>query len=122
MDASNYLKALMVQIAWQYADEGFNTRVGVLLCLRNRVCNDDWDTILQTEMESLKYSKWMDTRDPEALKLLAVVDQIFEGTRRDITNGCTYFTRDTNDTIVQGRAYEVKIGNLFYYTPLERDD
>lgn len=119
MDAKEFHKGILVYIAWNTAPNNFNASVGVMLCLRNRVRNDDWATVLRSAMLTLYIDPYeaadMDNRNPEFMKLLVAADQVYEGQRTDITNGCTLYTKWPTDPLAIGRPYETKIGNLYFY-------
>ena len=121
MDYKDFHKALLVGIAWEAAsDSGFNAMVAVMQCLRNRVKNDDWMSAITAEIKGGDYvlgQETIDTRDPKFINILTAVDQVYDGTRTDMTAGCTYFTRFTTDPVIASQNYETKMGYLYFYRP-----
>jgi hypothetical protein len=105
MTVDDVQKGLLAITAWRAAGHiSFPACVAVLFCLRNRLeanGDNDW-------MRAIGES--VDARDPEFLKILEVVDSIYDGTRADsLSNNATHWTP------AEGRERVATIGGFELY-------
>jgi hypothetical protein len=131
MVGDDFVKALLVQIAWRDCQKfGFANQVGVLLCLRNQteqLYDGNWLAAVNHTLAGDTFLDALadDVRDPNFQKLLQAVDGVYDGTRTDkLTDGALWW-RVPDSLSPVGAERTAVVGRVVYYkkatapTPLD---
>jgi hypothetical protein len=118
----DYIKAIACMLAEREEQtNGTNGMLGVLFVLRNRA-NAGWfkgewlaNMTAKNQFSSMTVLgdpmtiKYQDPREPAFQKVVQMVDQVFDGTLRDITNGAMYYADLNNPTFTKDGWFQKNI-------------
>lgn len=96
MDSHSLIKGELVQLAWREAHQygGLDNQIAVMMVIRNRVRagwhSGDWLQVLQNHSlyeahtPTTPVHEYPDVRDPIFLRLLQLVDGVYDGSMQDV--------------------------------------